>query len=29
MSHDRQSASMLWFRDPDGNELLLVQPHLT
>ena len=20
---------MFWFRDPDGNELLLVQPHLT
>ncbi len=19
---------MFWFRDPDGNELLLVQPHL-
>jgi hypothetical protein len=29
MSHDRQSASMFWFRDPDGNELLLVQPHRT
>jgi catechol 2,3-dioxygenase-like lactoylglutathione lyase family enzyme len=20
---------MFWFRDPDGNEILLVQPHLT
>jgi hypothetical protein len=20
---------MFWFRDPDGNQLLLVQPHLT
>jgi catechol 2,3-dioxygenase-like lactoylglutathione lyase family enzyme len=24
-----QEPPMFWFRDPDGNELLLVQPHLT